>query len=177
MTKDPKRVKAGKHSKVKGDSFELKVGKILGEWWGCEFKRSPRSGGSGLYGMCKDLIPQDQELEHKFPFSVECKKQEKWVLGDLFKPIKMSKSKKNPYTCKVWNWWHQACQQADINKKNPLLVFSRNRQPIYVMMDTDITYKNPGRMQNILSVTYFRSNNTCVFLLNDLVKSNTLTWL
>ena len=34
------------NSKNKGDTFERKTAKILGDWWGSKFSRTPQSGGA-----------------------------------------------------------------------------------------------------------------------------------
>ncbi len=60
----------------------------------------------------------------KFPFAVECKKREGWQLDDVFSirgaPLQ---------------WWSQAERQARESHLHPLLVFTRNRRPVYVMLE------------------------------------------
>lgn len=70
-SKDPKRVKAGKKSKTKGNNFERKVAKMLSQWWGSKFYRTPMSGGSKLkegFHLAGDVVTDDLT----FCFHTEC---------------------------------------------------------------------------------------------------------
>jgi hypothetical protein len=73
------------------------------------------------------------DLPHDFPFCVECKDIEGWSFDGMLT---------NP-GWPVWKWWSQAQSQAATSnrcvgvkgpKVLPLLVFTRNRQPVYGML-------------------------------------------
>ena len=61
-------------------------------------------------------------------FSVECKAQQGWELDGALH------NKHWP----VWKWWYQTCTQARRAEKEPLLFFTRNRRPIYAMLNRRI---------------------------------------
>lgn len=109
----------GSRSKDKGSSFERQVAKILGDAYGVKLRRTPMSGGwaQGYDNAAGDLTC----LEGEFPYCVECKKEEGWRLDSLFGDDHK------------WfdNWWDQLIHECPANKQ-PLLVFSRNRAPIFV---------------------------------------------
>ena len=110
-------------SKQKGNRGEYKVRDGLTKWWGASFRRTPSSGAySTIHASNKDAgdVMCDDPV---FPFCVEVKNQEKWTMDQLLSP-----------TCKVWDWWVQAVEQSP-SDKTPLLCFTRNRQPIYVMIN------------------------------------------
>lgn len=97
----------------KGRVAEREVAKILQKWWrqlepDCDFRRTPSSGGwlgkDGVdvrahFKACGDIMTTAE----KWPFTVEVKRREVWVVDRLFK------GKKSP----VWEWWRQALEQAD----------------------------------------------------------------
>lgn len=61
-----------------------------------------------------------------FPFSIECKKVEKWELDGLFEAPHWP----------VWTWWRQCESQALASEnERPLLIFSRNRRKSYVLTE------------------------------------------
>lgn len=78
------------------------------------------------------LMPIDGHWDNKgdfvvrpdiaFPYTVEAKKEERWSL-DGFTNEKWV----------VWKWWRQCTSQAEKNKSQPLLLFTRNRAPNYVL--------------------------------------------
>lgn len=105
----------------KGSAFERVVAKKFENWSGSEVKRTPLSGGwakTAKFAVKNDLISTDK----KFPLGVECKKQEGWILEHLL----YNKSK-------VFSWWKQVTTETP-KGKIPLLVFSKNRSPIFSMI-------------------------------------------
>lgn len=112
-----------KNGRNKGSAYERHIAKKLGEWWGEKFQRTPASGGLD-WGkdnrVCGDIVtPPDSS----FPFTVECKKRESWNMDSLFKGSK-----------EVEKWWVQVkgdCEKSDLF---PMVVFSRNLQPDYILM-------------------------------------------
>lgn len=113
-------------SKQKGNTYERKTAKVLGDWWGYEFYRTPSSGG--LHGWSSDLNVAGDIVtspESEFPFVVECKNRESggWTLESIV----LDKHD-------IKNWWEQCVQDARRVNKTPVLVFTRNRAEDFVMM-------------------------------------------
>ena len=112
------------NSKAKGADYELKICKVLAEWYQEEFHRVPASGGL-RWGkdnrVSGDIIPQ---VGSTFPFSIECKKREDWTFEQVLRG-----------TGEVESWWTQCTRDAANVDKKPLLIFSKNRAPDYYMMD------------------------------------------
>lgn len=116
------------NSRNKGANFERLVAKLLTDWWGVKFSRSPQSGGlhwSKDSRVTGDIVPP---VDIDFPFTIECKKQEGWDFSQIL-------SKKGD----IKQWWEQCIndfRRLDDDSKNPLLVFSKNHYPIYYIMLT-----------------------------------------
>ena len=130
MSKDPIRVAAGKKSKRKGSSFELKTSKEFQKWWGKgEFCRSPGSGGWGRpqhkqgFNASGDIITTNRD----FPWCLECKNQEGWSLDQLLLND----------GCIIHSWWEQTVDETP-DDLTPMLIFKKNRQKPMVMVFTDV---------------------------------------
>ena len=113
------------NSKVKGDTYERKIAKKLTEWTGLKFERVPASGGlhwredNRVYG---DVVTNDPD----FPFVIELKNRESWKMDSLINGSK-----------EVEKWWKQVTADAEATGKEPMVIFSRNRQPDYIMIKTE----------------------------------------
>lgn len=121
------------NSKAKGSGYELKIAKKLTQWSGYEFNRTPMSGGLRWQednNVSGDIVPP---AELKFPFSVECKKREiDWDFDFLLKK-----------TSPIWDFYKQSCRDSSryLDKgvrKEPMVVFSKNRRESYVMFHKDV---------------------------------------
>lgn len=113
----------GKRSRNKGSGFELKTAKELTRIWGGNFSRVPASGGlhwENDQRVAGDIIPPP---ESNFPFVVECKKVETDSLRNLFLNIGLVK-----------DWWEQVTLDAKRVSLTPMLVFSKNRDKMYVLL-------------------------------------------
>jgi len=114
------------NSRTKGSEYELRISKILAEWYQEDFHRVPSSGGL-RWGkdnrVSGDIIAQEGST---FPFSIECKKREDWTFEQLLKGVG-----------EVESWWAQCIRDASNVDKKPLLIFSKNRSPNYYMMSFD----------------------------------------
>ncbi len=128
-----------KMSRDKGAGFELKIAKIFGEKFGMEIRRTPMSGGwaQGAEDVAGDLVCVKPGPD-AFPYCVECKKQESWRMETLF----------TDQIAWFVNWWGQLLNSLPAGK-TPLLVFSRNRTPVFVsfpkLMTEDLLGTNePG---------------------------------
>lgn len=116
-----------KKSRDKGNRGQRDVAKLLSPWWGADFASTPMSGGFATkrfrdeWNAAADVVTPAED----FPFSVEVKWQEDWILDQLL----------TSDVCKVWKWWEQCVDEAP-EGMIPLLVFKRNRQPWLYMMWT-----------------------------------------
>jgi hypothetical protein len=131
-----------KKSKTKGAGYELKVAKLLSPIWGGNFSRVPASGGlhwGSDQRVAGDIIAP-QEVD--FPFVVECKKREEWIIDHILLDIGQPR-----------DWWKQVVEDARRVKLVPILFFSRNRAKDFVMLP----YSKP-MLQELLS----KGNDTMV---------------
>ena len=110
------------NSKTKGDTYERKIAKKLTEWTGLKFERVPASGGlkwaedNRVYG---DIVTNDPD----FPITIECKNREEWNMDSLINGSK-----------KVAAWWNQVTDDTAVTGNAPMVIFTRNLQPDYVMI-------------------------------------------
>lgn len=135
------------NSKKKGDGFERKIAKLLSEWWNESFERVPASGGlhwkndQRVYG---DIIPPEGS---NFPFTVECKNRESWNMDSLFSGSK-----------EIQLWWDQVSGDCEESGKKPMLIFTRNRRPDYVMIRTEDTTHYHHERDHI-QISFFDGEN------------------
>jgi len=111
--------------RAKGKEFEKAVGKRLGVWWwGEPFPRAYGSGSSTTLSKGDVFQGGDLYVPKNFPWSVECKAQEGWTLDSMF----VGRFKLLEF------WWEQTCRDAEKVKKRPMLVFTRNFAPVYILV-------------------------------------------
>lgn len=115
----------GKASRDKGQRGEREAAKMLGEWWGSEFTRTPSSGGFKTKKFRNDWNAEGDIVtpDETFPFCVECKWQENWTMMQLL----------TSDVCDPWQWWEQTVKQTMGTNKIPLLIFKKNRYPWFYM--------------------------------------------
>jgi len=115
--------KKRKNSRAKGKGFERVIAKAFSAWSGESFQLVPASGGL-RWGkdnrVAGDIVPP---VDSEFPFCIECKKREGWSLEQILKG-----------TGEVVEWWNQCTRDANNIDQTPLLIFSKNRSPIYFMV-------------------------------------------
>src|SRR5713226_7748588 len=100
-------------AKQKGNAGEREVASLLQVWWAqidprAQFARVPCSGGWGGRNVAiregfrasGDVMCTDA----RFPFTVEIKRRESGWSWNNFLAGKR---------CAVWQWWRQACKEAD----------------------------------------------------------------
>ncbi len=119
-----------KNSRTKGNRAELDVAEMFSRWSGEVVRRTPQSGGwsSAKFGVTADLVCPNVA----FPYHVEIKHREGWVLDDLVTGVRKNHDKS------IVQWWNQCIASCPKDKvanfvRTPLLVFRRNRQPWLVM--------------------------------------------
>jgi Holliday junction resolvase len=133
LVKDPKRVKAGRKSKRKGNNAERNLAKLLQEWWnepGVTFQRTPSSGGWATKAAREEFRTSGDVLTSakNFPWTVENKCQEGWSLDAI----------RQGECAKVWDWYAQAMEETSLNCR-PMLVISRNRvKPLVILQNDDV---------------------------------------
>ena len=116
----------GARSRRKGSRIEREVARIFQEHLGGTWSRVPLSGGwanRAEFATCGDVITTLKD----FPFTVECKAVEGWHVEQLLT---------SPERCPIVDWWRQAVAQAQDAGKKPLLVFTRNFQPLFAVART-----------------------------------------
>ena len=138
----------------KGKAFERLIAKKFKEAFGHEFAPTPASGGlrwKDVKNTRGDIVTDWEE----WPYNIECKKCEDWTFDTL--PI----TDKNPLSL----WWKQCCDDAEVVEKEPVLIFSKNRRPIYVMrhyagrLDSDFRVGNLDLDENFVCM---KINDTSV---------------
>lgn len=133
-----------KNGRAKGQRGERIVAKLLSEWWGADFARTPQSGGFRNKKFREDWNAEADIVtaDDSFPFCVEVKWQEGWSLDHLLT------SDKSP----IWEWWNQCWNQCPENKI-PLLVFKRNNMPWYFMgWSRDFNHLTPNKFLEVYSI-------------------------
>ncbi len=114
----------GARSRRKGARAELEVCRLFQRALGGKWSRVPLSGGwanRAEFHTCGDVITTLPD----FPFTIEVKCVEGWHLEQLLT---------SPEKCPLSTWWHQAHRQAEEAGKKPLLIFTRNFQPLLAML-------------------------------------------
>lgn len=129
LTKE-ERSKIGKKAKRKGNKYELKIAKMIGEAFGVPYEqyyRTPRSGGGSKKG---DMTSESKKMDEIFDFHVECKSEEGWNLKTLFD----SKIPRLPSL--IVGWIEQV--KKDAGERDWILVFSKNYYPDLVLIESII---------------------------------------
>lgn len=157
--------KKRKNSKDKGQRGEREVARLVGEWWGADFARTPMSGGFRTkkfredWNAEADLVTPDED----FPFAVEVKWHEGWTLDKLLTAPKTE----------IWEWWQQALGQTS-EGKIALLVFRRNHMPWYYMIESKHAHHIPGRF---VVTSDPQNRSVTVGLLSDLFVTDKELWM
>lgn len=108
----------GINSRKKGSKNEREVAKLLGDWTGKEFSRTPASGGL-RWGKRNDVIGDVvcTTEGHIFPFSVETK---------FYHDLKFEHLVSSPIRIKLLDFWEQALRDSERAQKTPLLMVRYN---------------------------------------------------
>jgi hypothetical protein len=103
-------------------SYERSVAKVLGQWWGWTFRRTPSSGAwatqgynmqyQGAQDFHGDIVAPP---EANFPFSVECK---------CYKLVEFYTH--HTGNANIHEWWEQTLTDSTRVHKWPLLVMRQN---------------------------------------------------
>lgn len=118
MAEREKRV----NSRSKGRAFEQQIATEfrlnLGDPWTVTRNQTDRQGGQ-LAGVAGEFTIEHADDGVEFPFCVECKAHESFDYHQFWTGL-------GPFT----GFWRQACDQAQVAGKEPLLILKRNRGPI-----------------------------------------------
>lgn len=162
MSSEPKKVepKKRKNSKAKGNSFELKVSKVLADALApLKFIRVPGSGarvGGGNFNKFGALFSQESlnifvgdvvasnetEVGIKCKVSIECKS---YATAENFSLLMLGSSK-------IFGWMNESEVDALKTGKVPILIFKWNRTDVYVA--------SPFLPDECTKVTLTRQNKT-----------------
>lgn len=123
------------NARSKGNRGENEVAKLLQAWWRrlepeARFFRTPSSGGwstpelRGATRTAGDVTTTSQT----FPFTTEVKRNEGWSW-----PVLLA-GKPSP----VLGWWRQAWDEAEEEKRRPLLLFRHSREPWHAMIEASL---------------------------------------
>lgn len=119
-----------KNPKQKGNNHELRVAKLLTEWAGQKFNRTPMSGAlhwDNDKRVISDIVPPQSLVG--WPFSLECKNVETSWEFNTFIEGKSQTMKEH---------WKQCCEDAQREELIPLLVFTKNYREIYTVMAMEV---------------------------------------
>jgi hypothetical protein len=121
------------NSKQKGNRNELYIANLLSERFGKTFKRVPASGAHGtnladteLRQDAKEILSGDIICPAEFRFSIEVKSRANFNFWELL----------NKEDTEVDDWIKQAKLEAEISKKDFLLIVRvNNRKPFVIVND------------------------------------------
>lgn len=158
--------------KRKGDAFENRVCRQLSYWYTgktqmltCPVYDLPFRKRSTSIMPVEGHWNGHGDILHRpsmyVPFSIECKKREGWVLDGAFAWD----------TWEVAKWWQQASRQAERAGLEPLLVFNRNRRPVYVMLTENLSQCLKLKPKNGPALRSVGPASLVIALLADLVES------
>ena len=157
----------------KGHAFENEVAKILMVWSGVEWKRIPQSGGWGSKDIASGDLFCVTEFNKKdpliIPISLELKKVEAWEFVHFFKGLDSSP---------LGTWWTQSVNDASKSKKVPVLIFSRNRYPIFIMIGNSTL----TRLEKLVGCKYNKKSSRiqCIIkrdYVSVILLSDFLSWI
>lgn len=108
-----------KNSRAKGNSYELKLSKLLKEWDpSFNYRRTPLSGG-----WDKQHAPGDVMMPEWFPWIFEAKNREGWHMEQILK---------SPDKNQVLSWYREECDKQ--GSEDILLVFTKNFDSNYFLL-------------------------------------------
>ena len=148
---------SGRRSRDKGASFERTVAKQLREWSSQEFRRTKFSDGPNT--ATPDIITPP-----RFRPVIECKNREGWSWCATIQG-------KGP----VWDWNRQAVNQAGVNTGDAWLILTRNRQPVFLVLQPEQAAAFEHDHQDIGALAHIPGLG-CVYLLSDVLEATDYEW-
>lgn len=115
----------------KGGAFERKCGRLISKYLtgGEDDSQLIRSVSSGGWARRKvrqvgDLAPNGEAgLEFRLVYGVECKNRQEWEWRHFW-------TSDDPVLLQWWRKHQRECEEADLI---PLMIFTRNYEPLYLM--------------------------------------------
>ena len=156
-----------KHPKEKGSRLERTVAKLLSEWSGYKFIRTPMSGA--IHNFKDKRVVSDITAPLSigdWPFSIECKNTENnWELNTYIEG-----------TAVFWKQWEQCLADSQREDLKPMLVFSKNYRDIFVAV-TEIDFLQMGLDVPNKVVIHALGKHLVVFKFKDFLSSIDLPML
>ena len=111
-------------SKIKGSAYEAKIKRYLNSHFDIEFERMPLS--CSIEYLKGDIwTPHDTAA---WPYCIECKHYKDIQWNNLL----------TAKTTDLLNFWRQAVREAEVMRKEPLLIFRWNRSKDFVGWSDDV---------------------------------------
>lgn len=134
-----------KNPKEKGNNHERKVAKMLSEWSGQKFMRTPMSGA--IHNFKDKRVVSDIVAPlsiGNWPFSIECKNVEcTWEFNNFIEGTSMT----------LKEHWNQSVEDSKREGLIPMLIFTKNRRDIYIMITKEVFYQLEIEPENYINVT------------------------
>lgn len=119
----------GRKSKRKGKTYERRAAKLLTEYTGVNFRKTPSSGGFNKFGgvaireelFCGDVISDSKD----FKYCIEAKNREEFTFESILK---------NPSTAPFTIWWYQCCDDAKRVSMLPMMFFKPDSQADFIVV-------------------------------------------
>lgn len=122
-----------KNPKEKGNNHERKVAKMLSDWSGEKFMRTPMSGAIHNFKdkrVVSDIVAPLSIGD--WPFSIEAKCVEcSWEFNTFIEGTSMT----------LKEHWKQCCDDAEREGLIPMLVFTKNYRDIFIMITKEVFYQ------------------------------------
>lgn len=150
------------NSRAKGVRAEQQARVLFEEWWGSKMFRTPSSGAFSTRTKVVEMSGDIGSKDPLFPFCVECKHHEEWVVEQLL-TIK---------SCPIHDWWKQTLYQTP-SHKIPLLVFRRSRHPWFFLMHSKVLMSKDVSMDWDKTFMY---KDVVIGLLSDLLETPPEAW-
>lgn len=137
--------------KAVGYRHETEVARLLTEWWGASFARTPNSGAlrwNGLTWTFGDLLPPED-----FPAVVECKRRKGIQWHYLFDQDRKITPEHHPLS-----WWQQSqddatrCYTETKRVVQPIVVCKTIRRPNRIFIEADFYAALGGRNLGLSSL-------------------------
>ena len=152
-----------KNPKTKGNGFERRGAKILSDWAGVKFMRTPASGAIHNFKdkrVVSDIVPPLSI--GNFPFSIECKKVEcSWELSSILEGTSQT----------LRDHWSQCIEDANRENLIPLLVFNKNFREIYAVMKQEDLESTKVQIDTRLTVFSGNVAPLVIFRLKDFLSA------
>ena len=111
-------------SKIKGSAYEAKIKRYLNSHFDIEFERMPLSGS--IEYLTGDIWTP--HVTAAWPYCIECKHYKDIQWNNLL----------TAKTTDLLNFWRQAVREAEVMRKEPLLIFRWNRSKDFVGWSDDV---------------------------------------